>query len=158
MVGKDWRGIAELVGLAAIIASLFLVVYEIRQNTISVQSTTLQQHFAQHSSLILARLDNPELLAATVKAADGSSELTIEERRLFGPYTTNVMRNHFIAFELMLSGILPEAQWNTFLESLRRGLERSKGERDYWNDRRGEYTPEFRELVDGLVTQIEERN
>lgn len=154
-MNRDWKPIAELVGLVAIIASLFLLMYEIRQNTISVQSTALQQHFDQHTSLMLARLDNSELRTASSKAADGLSALTVEELGLYGPYTTNVMRNHFIAFELMVSGILPESQWLTFRESLRRGLERSKGEREFWTDRRYEYTPEFQELVDDLVTQIE---
>ncbi|MEQ8960456.1 MAG: hypothetical protein RLP02_21460, partial [Coleofasciculus sp. C2-GNP5-27] len=118
-MNRDWRQTAELVGLAAIIVSLILLVYEIRQNTLSVQSTALQQHFDQHTSLMLARLDNPELRAVSSKATDGLSSLTVEELGLYGPYITNVMRNHFVAFELMQSGILPENQWLTFRESLR---------------------------------------
>ena len=153
---RDWRQTAELMGIAAIIVSLILLVYEIRQNTLSVQSTALQQHFDQHTSLMLARLDNPELRAVTSKAFDGLSSLTVEELGLYGPYITNVMRNHFVAFELMQSGILPENQWLTFRESLRRGLERSTGEREFWKERRYEYTPEFQDLIDNLVTQIDD--
>jgi len=155
VVSGNSREYLELGGLVAIVLSLLLLVYEIRQNTLAVQSTTLQQHFAQHTELILARLDNPELRASMVKGQKGLDSLKDEDLGLYGPYATNVMRNHFVAFELMRSGLLPEPQWRTFRAALGRSLRRSVGNRDLWALRRAEYPDEFQRMVDELVAEAE---
>ena len=100
------REYIEVGGFIAIIVSLLLLVYEIRQNTLAVQTTALQQHFAQHTELILARLDNVELRASVLKGQEGLEALSREEMGIFGPYASNAMRNHFVAFELMRSGLM----------------------------------------------------
>ena len=155
MESRQSRKYVELGGFVALIVSLLLLVYEIRQNTLAVQSTTLQQHFAQHTELILARLNNADLRASTVNGRKGLDGLTDEEIGLYGPYATNVIRNHFIAFELMRSGLLPESQWRTFQAALGRSLRRSRGDRELWALRRDEYPEEFQEMVDRLVADAE---
>ena len=88
--GKS-RESVELGGFAVIIVSLLLLGYEIRQNTLAVQSTTLQQHFAQHTQLILARLDNSELRASVIKGQKGLEALNrsgTEQKRPSGPNST----------------------------------------------------------------------
>jgi hypothetical protein len=147
------RDYFELGGFVAIIVSLLLLVYEIRQNTLAVQSTALQQHFAQHTELILGRLDNPALLTSIKNAQKGLDSLTDEDLALYGPYATNVIRNHFVAFELMRTGLLPKSQWRTFQAALGRGLRRSQGDREFWDLRRDEYPKEFQDMVDALVAE-----
>ncbi len=149
------REYIEVGGFIAIIVSLLLLVYEIRQNTLAVQTTALQQHFAQHTELILARLDNVELRASVLKGQEGLEALSREEMGIFGPYASNAMRNHFVAFELMRSGLLPESQWRTFEAALGRSLRRSRGDRELWVLRRDEFPPEFQEVVDALIIEAE---
>ena len=156
MASRNWREHVELVGIIAIAVTLVLLIYEIRQNTLAVQSTTLQQHFAQHTELILARLSNAELRATMVKGQKGLETLTDEEIGLYGPYATNVIRNYFVGFEHMRSGLLPESQWRTFQAALGRSLRRSRGNRELWSLRRDEYPREFQDMVDALVTEAEE--
>jgi hypothetical protein len=155
MAPRNRRESAELVGLIAIVVSLALLGYEIRQNTLAIQATALQQHFEQHTALILARLDNPDLRASLTKGSGGLNALTIEDLGLYGPYTASITRNHFVAYELMRSGILPESQWQTFRAALGRHLGRSLGARELWELRREEYTEEFRTMVDALVAEAE---
>ena len=155
MASRNWRESVELVGLIAIVVSLVLLGYEIRQNTLAVQATALQQHLEQHTVFVLARLDNPDLSLSVHKSREGLDAMTVEDLRLYGPYATNVMRNHFVAYELMRSGLLPESQWRTFRAALRRSLERSLGARELWKLRREEYTEEFRTLVDTFVAEVE---
>lgn len=149
------RDYVEYVGIAAVVASLLLLVFEIRQNTLAVQSTALQQHFAQHTNLILARLDNSQLQESIRRGAEGLDTLSDEDYGLYGPYASNAMRNHFVAFELMRSGLLPERQWKTFEAALGRSLQRSLGDRELWVLRRDEYPEDFRELVDRLISNAE---
>ncbi len=155
MASRNSREYFELGGFVAIIVSLLLLGYEIRQNTLAVQSTTLQQHIAQHTQLVLAKLDNSELRASILKGQKGLEALTDTDIGLYGPYATNVMRNHFVAFELMRSGLLPESQWRTFQAALGRSLRRSRGDRELWALRRDEYSEEFQEMVDALVAEAE---
>ena len=152
MPNRNIRDYAEIAGFAAVIVSLALVAFEIRQNTLAIQTTALQQHYEQHTALILARLDNAELRTAVSKSEDGLDGLSREEFGMYGPYAANMMRSHFIAFELMRIGLLPETQWRTFHAALGRMLDRSQGDRELWELRRAEYPEEFRSLVDALIT------
>jgi len=147
----------ELASLIAIVVSIVLLGYEIRQNTTAVRATALQQHFAQHTSLMLARMDNPELREAIALARNGLDTLENDRSNhvLYVPYAANVMRDHFIAFELMRSGLLPEAQWRTYHAALERHLMGSQGNRDLWQLRRQEYPAEFQTIVDTIVAAVE---
>ena len=50
----------------------------------------------------------------------------------------------------------PEVErWGGTIELLGRGLRRSRGDRELWALRRGEYPPEFQEMVDALVVEAE---
>ncbi len=155
MAPRNRRESAELVGLIAIVVSLALLGYEIRQNTLAIQATALQQHFEQHTALILARLDNPDLRASLTKGSGGLNALTNKDLGLYGPYAASIMRNHFVAYELMRMGLLPESQWKTFQAALGRSLRWSLGNRELWKLRREEYPKEFQTMVDALVTEAE---
>ena len=155
MASTKSREYVEFGGLIAVIVSLLLLVYEIRQNTLAVQTSALQQHFAQHTELVLARLGNADLRASVRKGQEGLEALSDEEIGLYGPYASNVMRNHFVAFELMRSGLLPESQWRTFEAALGRSLRRSLGDRELWLLRRDEFPREFQDLVDAFLAEAE---
>ena len=155
MAAGDLREHIELAGLIAIVISLVLLGYEIRQNTLAVQSSALQQHFEQHTALILARIDSPELQASLERGSKGRDSLTEEDTRVWSAYTASVIRNHFVAYELMRSGLLPESQWRTFHAALGRTFKNSVGARQLWQERRAEYSDEFRAMADALVKKAE---
>jgi hypothetical protein len=150
------REYAEIAGIVAVVVSLGLVAFEIRQNTLAIQTSALQQHYEQHTALILARLENAELRTAVSNGNDGLAGLSDVDFALYGPYAANTMRSHFIAFELMRTGLLPEEQWRTFQAALGRMLDRSQGDRELWVLRRDEYPEEFRSMVDALVAEYAE--
>lgn len=151
MSNRSIRDYAEIAGFVAVVVSLALVAFEIRQNTLAIQTTALQQHYEQHISLILARLENSELRTAISNGQNGLEGLSSTEFDMYGPYAANMMRSHFIAFELMRTGLLPESQWRTYQAALERMLVRSQGDRQLWALRRGEYPNEFRSMVDALI-------
>ena len=142
-----------------VLIGLALLVFEIQQNTTAVQTSALQQHADQHLALVLARLDNPELLASIDTASDGLSGLS-QDDPYYMPYTGNMIRSHFIAFELMKSGLLPEQQWRSFRSSLKGLFRRSKGARELWILRQelepDEYSQEFIDFVNAYIAEIEQ--
>ena len=121
---REWALIAEIISAIAVVLSLIFLAFQIRDgtqqtalNTQAVQATALQQHFQQHTSLILVQLTNPDLDATLTKGQEGLGTLTSDEISNFFPYATAELRNHFVAYELMQSGLLPDYQW----EDLRGG-------------------------------------
>ena len=160
---RQWALIAEIISAVAVVLSLIFLAFQIRDgtqqtalNTQAVQATALQQHFQQHTALVLAQITNPELDSTLTKGQDGLGALTSDERTNFIPFATSELRNHFVAYELMQSGLLPESQWQTFRGSLERSLGRSAGLREVWEIRRDDYPDGFRALVDALVNEPEE--
>lgn len=100
-------------------------------------------------------VSNPSVLASLMKATDGFDELTDQERFVFSVYAASVLRNHFVAHELMQSGLLPRAQGQTFEAALRRAIQQYPGIRQLWALRRDEYPEGFRATVDALVSEAE---
>ena len=159
---REWALIAEIISAIAVVLSLIFLAFQIRDgtrqtalNTQAVQATALQQHFQQHTLLSLAQIQNPDLDAVLTKGQDGLAGLSSDERSNFIPFAASEMRNHFVAYELMRSGLLPESQWRTFEAALERLLNRSAGARELWEIRRDEYPEEFRALVDRLTNEAE---
>jgi hypothetical protein len=151
------RAYIEIASLIAIVVSIALLGFEIRQNTVAVRATALQQHFTQHTSLMLERMDNPALREAVGLARRGIDALENDPAKtaLYFPYAANVMRDHFIAYELMRSGLLPERQWRTYYAALSRYLTGSRGNRELWKQRRDEYPADYQSIVDEIVRTAE---
>ena len=68
MAAKDWKDIAELVGIAAIVASLIFVGLQMRQSHEIALSEAHQQRAAMTSEAFLALSENDRALAALVVA------------------------------------------------------------------------------------------
>ncbi len=143
-----------------VLIGLALLVFEIRQNTIAVQTSSVQQHADHHLALVLARLDNPELRALMIDVKDGLAGLPPDDN-LYHPYMGNLFRSHFLAFELMTSGLMPELQWRSFGTSLKSIL-RSKGARELWKRRLenapNDYSEEFNDFVNTYIAGLEQSN
>ena len=142
-----------------VLIGLALLVFEIRQSTIAVQTSSLQQHADHHLALVLARLDKPELLASIRDARNGLSGLSPDDQ-YYHPYTGNLFRSHFLAFELMNSGIMPKLQWRSFRTSLKSVLRGSKGAQELWKFRLemapDDYSQEFIDFVNAYIAELEQ--
>lgn len=156
MKRDNWQTYVEIGGFAAIVVSLVLLIYEIRQNTLAVQTNAMQQHLEQHASFVLEALQNENLRDIDTRGTRGGLDVLAEdELGQFVIYNWNLLRNHFVAFELMQTGVLPQSQWLTFEAALERRVSRNKGFRDLWKARREEISEEFRSLVDSMVEQAD---
>ena len=101
---------------------------------------------------MMTMVTDPDMFAVVTKADEyGLDVLSGQERQQYVAFAQSSLRNHFVAHELMASGLLQAAQGQTFEAALRRGVERSRGMRDLWELRRNEFSESFRLKVDALV-------
>jgi len=79
MKSRNWRDIAELVGIAAIVASLVFVGIQLRQEQIIARSELTSQSF--HLQFALQQsLMNADLAKAYAKMLGGDEELSLDEK------------------------------------------------------------------------------
>lgn len=159
---KDRALVAEIASAIAVVFSLIFLAIQIRDsteqtalNTEAIQSTALQQHFAQHSEFIFFPISDQNFRAVLTKARrEGMSALNDDERLLFFPFAAQHIRSFFAGYQMMQSGILPEDEWQTFEGALGRTLSRNLGYPDVWAFRRHDYPDDFQQLVDKLIDEL----
>ena len=76
---SKWKGIAELVGLAAILIGMYFVYAEIQQNS-QIARAELANETAEYLRSIQEKLSDPQFAALYVKARHSPSDLTETER------------------------------------------------------------------------------
>ena len=84
MKSESWKDVAELVGIGAIVASLVLLAYEIRETRIAIVGETYlsRAELSSESMLAIALSDDiPEILQKYDE--EGLESLTIVERARF---------------------------------------------------------------------------
>jgi hypothetical protein len=74
----NWKDTAELIGMAAIVASLVFVGYQLRQDEL-IARTSLTSHTFELLTEIDLRMTDSELASIYAKILDDSGELTTEE-------------------------------------------------------------------------------
>ena len=79
MKDTDWKDIAELVGIAAIVASLLFVGLQMQQDRHLVRAELAAQTYTNFADLDLARSDG-SVSAAFAKAISNPRELTLQEK------------------------------------------------------------------------------
>jgi hypothetical protein len=77
----SWKDNAELIGIAAVVASLILVAFELRQNTNAVRATAVQEATTVARDQILMIAQNPDVARIGVTPYSELSEL--DKRRAF---------------------------------------------------------------------------
>ncbi len=152
MKSIGWKDIAELAGMAAIVLSLFLVAYELRQNTLMMRAQT-------RDSMTTKQMIFSEWFATSRYAAD----VAIQGRN--GIPETGTAES--VSYRFMIHGILRE--WENSHYQYRQGLfdqvefeprklrwkfnMQSQGYREIWAETRETFSPEFRDEIDRIVEE-----
>lgn len=120
MKDTNWKDIAELVGIAAIVASLIFVGLQMQQTREIAVSEAYQLRANAEADGIMAAAGIPEYVTGTAKLYAGRvKELTPEERVAlsygFGSQMTNWENDHF-QYQI---GYLSEEHWQKTLDNMR---------------------------------------
>lgn len=109
---SDWASIAEIIGAAAVIASLLYVGYEIQRNTKVGLATNRQAIAARAQELALYSAET-NIYGILFDPDRLDSELTVSETNHVIAYIGALLRTSEEAFLLYRDGMLEEEYWAT---------------------------------------------
>ena len=87
MTTWNWKEIAELTGIAAVVAGLIFVGLQLRQSQEIAASGIYQERTSASVEGVLTMIQNEQVLAAMLKGRDGRLDAITPEERLAGEFT-----------------------------------------------------------------------
>lgn len=108
---------AAYFGGVTVVASLLLVAWEIRQNTIALSAQALQDLNAMANEILLSAAENDQLASVLEKGDDDLSSLSAGEYRQYWSYSYGLINGLDAAFGFYQKGILSEddfSGWRTY--------------------------------------------
>lgn len=145
-----WKGIAELIGVTAIVASLIFVGLELRQSRQIAIADIYQQRTSMLIDLHAARLSSEPLALAMHKAltdeqlSDWESGLVNTSHYLLLTYWENV---HF-QYEY---GLMPHEQWQASQRAMGNYIRNTPGALNFWNSAKFAMRDSFVAAVDDAI-------
>jgi hypothetical protein len=156
----DWEAfgaIGEILGALAVIASLFYVAYQVRQNTeqnklnnIAIQSASGEAINIALNDARLKLAGDSELANIYMRGLENPSSLTEEELFRFRLFMGIGVSNGQLSFESEKRGV--SAQWAGVQNTVLRMLA-TPGGSWFWKEFRNDYPEEYRTEIDSLIEQ-----
>ena len=151
MKGADWKDIAELIGIAAIVASLVFVGLQMRQ-THDIALVTLYQMRADAAREVASVSLDSEALHEVYKRLNAGEEVSESDLSLVRDswflFFNHFENSHFLYQE----GFLSEEHWQSDLISIVEEM-RDPFVRDFWTDAKIRYRESFVDVVDEALAQ-----
>lgn len=160
MNAERWRTAIEGIGIAAVVVSLALVVYELRENTKALEATSRQELAAQDLAYISSALDSSIVAVAYAKRQAGEELTHLEMSQLAERQHVNfrIFENAYYQFSV---GALEESEWGRYLHIIEILMCETDAPIDHVPDsdpahimwaRYGKgFTPEFAEVVNRTI-------
>ena len=138
--------VVEIVGLAAVAASLFFVGIQIRQ-TQNIAGATMRLELATASQeVIFAFAEDPIAFAVATGLRDPDGEEILLRAQLLSRAVYRGYENYYHQYR---KGFIDSVTWTGFRQEIERAMT-SPFHRALWPKVRFGYSPAFRELVDGM--------
>ncbi len=148
----DKRSVVDLVGVAAVVASLIFVGVQIQQGASATRSATVLQLKDSWVQLNLALATSPELSNAFDIVEAQGWDANPQANRLVAAFYRALFHTWSNAYYQYLNGTLEEDQWLPHLRDAEVGLS-SPIARQVWSDWKHTYDDPFRELMDSLMAE-----
>jgi hypothetical protein len=153
---EQLANIGEFIGGIAVIASIIYLAIQIRQNTRSVRSSTLATNTSNWSSM-LVNLASDEKSEAYLGGMVGKEDLSAAHLLQF----VLIARAMLVSFETQhhqyLNGALDRDIYLGYERACRDQILAFPGFQMVWEITREGFSPAFSELVDRLISEINER-
>ena len=149
MKNTDWKAIAELIGIAAIVASLLFVGMQMKQS---------QARTAMAIDTLISTTENPNFISAVAKGRSGRrAELTLEEQVTMSQYATAVLMAYDDQYFQYLNGFVTEERWQASKAALKNFLreEANMPVRLVFERLPGRFSVSFQKVVNELTTEID---
>ena len=152
---QKWALGAEITGGIAVVVSLVLVAYEIRQstsqaalNTNALQISAYQDLISGISGINSLVAQDAELAEIVVAARNGREGLTDVEKQRYLRFAMSLFRHGDMAFFQFQRGMINEDRLNSALGVVLAELRNSEGARDVWNGSKDVFVPGYATHVD----------
>ena len=163
MKPTNWKEIAELVGIAAIVASLVFVGIETRNSAIQAELNTQAIEISAYQELIGSinrqndfLLENPELRVTWRKVISGSSnEVTRDDEAQAGLFLFTRFRHGDIAYFQYERGAIDEPRMKSAIAPLI-ALLKYKYVREWWIRNQVNFVAPYREFIDRMIDESDE--
>jgi hypothetical protein len=132
MTKANWKDTAELIGIAAIVASLIFVAIEIRTNTESNKIAIEQNYSSNWLAINTSIAENPEL-ADVVAKGDAGEELDRREARQYQAVVQMYLSQVFHMLRLYDDGLISEDEVRSAFRGVREAAKRGRF-RDHVNE------------------------
>ena len=151
MKKRYWRDVAEIIGVVSIATGLVLVAWEIRTNTLAVESASSQAVTDASLDVLLQLASNPELARLRRKGDFDIESLTDDEAwRYFVYYRGHWLRYQNVFLQSQM-GVLGQRVWYTYSRTICSEL-RVPGIRAGWQDHSAVLDSEFVATVESCPT------
>ena len=146
--------LAEVVGGIAVVVSLIYLAVQVRQNTHSVRSATLQSNTALWNSVI-SNLAEPASAQAYAAGLTGDKDISPLVYTQFFLHCRRI----FVAFEdqhfQYCQGVLDEETYKGYERSISKQFLAFQGFRIWWAQSKDVFSPRFVKYLDDLIEQTE---
>lgn len=139
--------IAELLGAIGVIATLFYLAVQIRQNTKSIRAAAFQETMRDIAAVADLAVQQPELTRAYLKGLNDLEELDSEDRHRFGAFMLAFLRRVENLVYQTDQGLLDPDSWEGLREALRRIFARP-GTVAWWQQSRHAFNRPLQNFVD----------
>jgi hypothetical protein len=146
---SKWAQMAEIIGGVAIIASLIFIGLEVRENTRVTMLTSDRALDQQNLALNLSIADSADLATLLVKAELDRNSLNAAERARFDNYCFSRFGGYENVIANWTEGFVPDDEYNVWAIHFKYRFDKP-GYRQFWDEYRHGYFPDFRAWVDEM--------
>lgn len=128
---SEWSLIAEIVGGAAVIVSLFYLAYQLNQNTRITEASMRSTLAAQDIEFLSLRIDSSVVAIATTKKRNGEQLSAHEDEQLISLQSVNfrVFEHSYYQYQ---KGILEPEEWQRHENIAQRNLLTNEHAQKMW--------------------------
>ena len=151
----NWKDLLEGVGMVAIIASLILVAYEIRQNTLMMRAQTRDSLTEKQMTLSSWIATNQYTASLVPRGVRGELETGTADDIAFDQLLTGMMREWENSLYQYEQGLFDEAEFRARKQAWK-GFVNSPGAKAFWALRRENFSPSFRAEIEAILAETED--
>jgi hypothetical protein len=149
MSNRDWKGTAELAGIAAIVASLIFVGLQLRQTEVIARATLYQMRSDASRELVGITLENGELLGSIFQNEASLNPRELLQLRWWALAAFTHYENSHHLYQL---GLLSEEQWQSDRRQLS-GMVRNPQLRAAWDADKNTYRESYAVEMESIIAE-----
>ena len=144
---EEWAAIAEIIGAIAVVATLAYLAVQIRHSSSATRSSNATAVLINTQNLAQGPRRERELADIILRAISGEEELSSPDKLAAYAWFYVMLKTGELAHQSYLNGELDREYWDGTM-SFYRSYYQTPGFRKYWAERKGAFTPGYRDAVE----------